>query len=357
MKCDFRFFVLVLALGVVVVASGASVVQSCPGYNSWPMIQSIGGRLVCAYSRGSAHSVGEGKRGVYAKFSDDGGDTWSEEVCVCNEPGWGEVTVGKGLDASGAMLLWVRRVDRRGWGDGTFHDLWRTVDGVTWEKIASPELDPHPIQITDVFAAPEGGLVSLWFAGSYGQGNGHAWGMLSSADGGRTWRQRTVEGGLAKADWPTEPSAVCLGGGRLLAVARCESDKGQLQLTSTDGGVTWKRERTNISDVLESTPSLIYDTKTRTVYNYYYQRGDRKLKCRRADAESVFVDPMSWPAPQVLFKGEEERAYDAGNVNATALGGSHHLALYTGTKSDTTVLVVKAGCGKSAEKPGAEARK
>ena len=31
------------------------VVQDVSGYNSWPMIQAIGDKLVCVYSRGTAH--------------------------------------------------------------------------------------------------------------------------------------------------------------------------------------------------------------------------------------------------------------------------------------------------------------
>lgn len=48
-------------------ASGTVAVTPCVEYNSWPMIQSVGGKLVCAYSRGSAHTIGEGRRGVFAR--------------------------------------------------------------------------------------------------------------------------------------------------------------------------------------------------------------------------------------------------------------------------------------------------
>ena len=40
------------------------VVQNVSGYNSWPMIQAIGEKLVCVYSRGTAHSIGEDARAV-----------------------------------------------------------------------------------------------------------------------------------------------------------------------------------------------------------------------------------------------------------------------------------------------------
>ena len=312
-----------------------AVVQDSPGYNSWPMIQSVGSRLVCAYSRGSAHTIDEGVRGVYARFSDDEGKTWSEERCVVNDPSVGEVTVGKGLDESGAMLLWVRT-----WGKFRRHDLYRSLDGVSFEKIASPRLDPMPMQITDVFVVPGVGLMSLWFAGDYKKNIHHSWGVLTSADGGRTWTQRVIEQDLEKADWPTEPSGVFLGDGRILVVARSEMGGCQFQITSDDGGRTWKREKTNITDVHESTPSLVFDPNSGLVANYYYQRGARKLKRRVVNASRIFDHPMEWPEPGTLAEGHEKRSFDAGNVNATVLGGRHILATYTGTEHDTSVVAV-----------------
>ena len=315
----------------------AVVVQEAPGYNSWPMMQVVGGKVVCAYSRGSAHTIGEGNRGVYARTSSDGGRTWGDEVCVVNDPSVGEVTIGKGLDNDGAMLLWVRK-----WGKRQGHDLYRTTDGKTFKKIASPSFSPMPMQVTDVFKVPGVGLMSLWFAGRYSdKEGGHSWGTLTSADNGRTWTQRTVEGNLPKADWPTEQSAVHLGGGRILAIARSEGGgSAQFQLASTDGGKTWTRTKTNITDVLESTPSLIYDSKTGLVSNYYYQRGAKKLKRRVVSASFIFGNPAAWPEPETLAEGFEARAYDAGNVNATVFGNRHLLALYSGTDRDCAVFVV-----------------
>lgn len=48
-------------------------VQAAPGYNSWPMIQSLDSGLVCVYSKGDAHLIDEPCRGVYARCSADGG--------------------------------------------------------------------------------------------------------------------------------------------------------------------------------------------------------------------------------------------------------------------------------------------
>ena len=194
-------------------------VQAPPGYNAWPMIQAAGERVVCAYSRGAAHNTHEGRRDAYARTSLDGGRTWGPETCIVGTPAVGEAAEGRGTDENGALLFWVGRFGANGG-----HDLYRTTDGVTFEKIASlpaKSLSPMPIQVMDVFRIPGKGLASPWFAGNYrNPESGHSWGLLVSADNGRTWTQRTVEGDLAKRDWPTELSAVSLGGGRILVLAR-----------------------------------------------------------------------------------------------------------------------------------------
>ena len=83
-------------------------VQAAPGYNSWPMIQTLDSGLVCVYSKGEAHLIDEPCRGVYARCSTDGGRTWGAEHPVCNSGGYGEVATGKGYDNTGAALFWVR---------------------------------------------------------------------------------------------------------------------------------------------------------------------------------------------------------------------------------------------------------
>ena len=313
-----------------------SVVQDVDGYNSWPMIQVTGGRLVCAYGRGKGHSV-EGSRGAYVRTSTDCGRTWTPEVCIVNDPVICEGVEGAGRDSTGAALFWM---NCRGHGH-IRHELHRTVDGIAFEKISAPELSPEPIQITGIFSV-RGALMSLWFAGNYRSGAGNSWGTLVSRDDGKTWEQRTVESGLAKQDWPTEICAVPLGDGRLLAIGRSEGAvRRQFQLTSLDGGVTWKKSRTNIRDVLESTPSLIYDGEAGVVSHYYYQRGQGILWRRTAKVQDVFDRPECWPAPVQVARGGRKRPYDSGNVTSVAMGDSHYLAYYSGDPTDTAVLVAR----------------
>ncbi len=319
--------------------AAAFVVQDVKGYNSWPMLQTVGDRLVCTYSRGSAHTIGEGARDAYARFSTDGGRTWSPEVKFAADPQVGEVMIGKGTDNDGAALFWVRCMGH----PRSHHDLYRTTDGVTFEKIAEPALEPFPMQITDVFHLPGGKLMALWFATNYRQDEkSSSWGTLASEDNGRTWVQKTIEAKLDKGELPTEQSAVYLGNGRILAIARTEnggaSTAAQFQLTSTDDGATWARVRTNIRDVLASTPSLIYDAERGLIYNYYYERGRGVVKRRVARMDDVWNDPLAWPDGEAVAVGNEERPHDAGNVNAVAFGARHYLAYYTGTEHDTHVV-------------------
>ncbi|MDF1741135.1 MAG: sialidase family protein [Verrucomicrobiales bacterium] len=313
----------------------AHLVQDVSGYNSWPMTQAIGDKLVCTYSRGSKHTIHEDARAVYARTSTDGGKTWTVETVVADTPGYGEVTVGKGLDSTGAMLLWVRRIGKE-WN----HDLYRTTDGVTFELLATPKLAVQPMQVTDVFAVPEVGLMSLWFAGNYSDKPVHSWGIMTSADDGATWEQTTIESDLLKADWPTEPAAVSLGDGRILCVARTETGPTQFQITSTDNGKTWTRKRTNIGDIHASTPTLILDPETGLLSNYYYERGQGKLRRRVVDPDSVFDHPGSWPESEVVTTGSTI-AWDSGNTNATVIGDRHYVSYYSGKAPDTSVFVLE----------------
>lgn len=110
----------------------------------------------------------------------------------------------------------------------------------------------------------------------------NAWGTVTSDDDGATWTQTTVEADLPKHQWPTEPSAVYLGEGKILVIARTETGPTQWQIVSTDSGATWKRAPTNIGDVAGSTPSLILDAKKPGLLsNCYYYRGKGFLRRRR----------------------------------------------------------------------------
>lgn len=325
-------------------------VETAEGYNSWPMMQALGNKLVCAYSVGKAHSIGEGKRESYARVSEDGGKTWSKPHVVSANPEYGEVPIGKGLDKNGNMLLWIRFQ-----GKNRIHKLYRTDDGVNFTHISTPKLNPMPMQITDIFHVPNVGLMALWFTGNYGENARNAWGTLVSSDNGKTWVQKTVESELDNIGWTTEPSAAYIGDGRIIAIARIEhakesTQRAQFQIESKDYGKTWTKKRTNITDVLISTPSLIYDEKTGLISNYYYQRARGMLKRRVVGADKIFGNPLDWPSPEIIAFASAV-GYDAGNANATKIGDVHYIAYYSGDSKNTSVLISTAKApSKSCEK-------
>ena len=339
--------ILSALIGASVILSGLSgmdgqIVQDCPGYNSWSFVQTMGNNLVCVYSRGSAHTIDEPARGVYARISEDGGKTWNKESVVCNLPDCGNVPVGKGLDQNGNMLLWIRNAGGN-YPTRLRHELYESADGIHFRRIAQPKLDPVPVQITDIFPVPGVGLMSLWFAGRYREDPNHSWGTLVSSDNGRTWQQNVIESGLELRDWPTEQSAVYLGDGKILAIGRCEGGvpkpvRAQFQLESEDYGKTWKRFRTNITDVLASTPSLIFDPSTGIVFQYYYHRSAGQLKCRAVPAGSIWNNPLGWPEPMIVAAGSKD-AHHAGNANAAVYGDQHCVTFYSGNQNHTSVLV------------------
>lgn len=313
-------------------------VETAVGYNSWPMMQALGNKLVCVYSVGKAHNIGEGKRESYVRVSEDGGKTWSEPHVVSADPMYGEVPIGKGLDKNGNMLLWIRFQ-----GKDRIHKLYRTKDGVNFTHISTPKLDPMPMQITDIFHVPNVGLMALWFTGNYGKNARNAWGTLVSSDNGETWVQKTVESGLDNIGWTTEPAAAYIGNGRIIVVARIEhakesTQRAQFQIESRDYGKTWTKKRTNITDVLISTPSIIFDKDTGLISNYYYQRERGMLKRRVVEADKIFGNPLDWPNPEIIAFASAI-GYDAGNVNATKIGNVHYLAYYSGDSKNTSVIV------------------
>ena len=317
-------------------------VEDAPGYNCWPMIQPVGNRLVCVYTVGKEHDTAEKGRGAYARYSDDGARTWSDRILIDVDPRYGTSTIGKGKDRDGNALFWIRRMVTE-----PRMALYRTADGVSFEQISTPSLDPSPMQITDIYATPSG-LECLWFSDDYNDfRDNKSWGALVSVDNGHTWEQRVIEKDLPKKDWPTEPSVAVLGDGLLLAIARNEVQGGTLfQLVSHDWGKTWTKARTNIDDVWLSTPTLIYDKAKDLVYTYYYQRGAGALKVRVAKTGAILDHPDAWPAPEIIAEGGRERPYDSGNANAVALKGRHYITYYSGDPVNCQVLVAERKAGR-----------
>ena len=126
------------------------IVEDAKGYNSWPMMQAIGDKLVCVYSRGSAHTINEDARQAFARTSSDRGRTWTPETVVANTPGYGEVPVGK--EASPPFVTVYAEQDRR-----RLAEIDREIAAV--EEARAREIAPAVARfeqwLADPVAAPE----------------------------------------------------------------------------------------------------------------------------------------------------------------------------------------------------------
>jgi len=342
-------FLLLAAPAFAATAETTFVVEDREGYNAWPVITTLGDKLVITYSRGKGHFCSEGCRDAIVRTSDDGARSWKPERVFVGDPSICEGAEGSGHDSKGNILFWLRC-----WGPrGITHELYRSPDAVRFERIAVAKLNPFPMQLMDVVNVPSVGLVTLWFSGDYHKERGHDWGYLVSKDDGLTWRQVVVERDLAKADWPTEQSLVYLGDGKLIAMARSEASGGKavrhlMTLYSADYGKTWTRSATSITDVLESTPALLHDAKRDELTVYYFQRGPALLKRRTAKVSAAIQTPMTaWSAPTVVAYGRKDRAFDSGNVKAVRHRGCDYLAYYAGDPTNATVLVSLVGNGET----------
>lgn len=322
-------------------------VAPASGYNSWPLVISTGSRLHCYYSKGEDHDTPSAAgRSVVARYSDDNNATWSDErVIVAGSAGVDWATCGKGTDSAGNVLLWLRRTAVV--GEPTMH-LYKSVDnGITFSQIAAPTFAVRVIQITDIIQVPTVGLMAFWMAGAQSGEAGRSWGTVVSANDGVTWTQSKKEDSANDLAWPTEISGAYLGDGKIMAIGRSEvtgqttAEQSMFQLTSTNYGANFSRNRTNISDIHKSTPSVINDASGYNVY--YFRRTWGSVRRRQlADTATVFSGGTSarlWPAAEPIAQFDNYTDQDAGNANACVHNGKHYVAYYLGDDTDAAILI------------------
>lgn len=316
----------------VVAPPTPETVSAASGYKSWPFLLQVGGKLTVIYSVGTQHGQPDtGRRIVSRSLESDG--TWSAEATILDTPGSDDRAVGKGYDASGNPLIWVNV--------GGTHYLYR-YSGGSWSLHSSPSSGwgTTPIQVTDVLVLPSS-LMSFWHSGTT-DGN-CAYGKVESTDGGATWTQTVIASGLTVSAAPTEISGVYVGSDTILALGRCEtgdvtSGSGMHQIHSTDGGSSWSKNRSNVFDHYKSTPTLVWDGTS--VHAYYYRRLWGDLRRRTVTPATVIAAPRAWPVSSVIAVGGSRLQQDAGNPNALIVDAAHKVAYYSGTATDTAIMLV-----------------
>lgn len=320
---------IVAALGIDTFR-GKTVETAAPEkYKAWPFVGKVGDKAICVYSIGLAHEDNT-TPDIYCKLSKNG-VIWSPEKKIISTSIRDTVT-GKGYDDNGDFVFWVRKGSPG--GENTVHDLYKTSDGYTFELVASPTFEKVPSHIGDIVNVPNVGMFAFWndvkAAGS------RSWGYVKSTDNGETWAQTVVETDLQIYECPMEMSPVYLGDGKILVMGRQESSSsyGMFQIQSEDYGDTWEKGSTNITDIVLSTPSVLYNNGTLSLY--YFQRGVGALRLRTASPETIWNNPTSWPDSSIIAHGTTS-GQDTGNVNACQFGDIQIAGFYSGDSTNTGI--------------------
>lgn len=321
---------LIIAVGIDNIKNKEFHVTTDDGYNAFPFIGTVNNKLVCAYSIGKSHTDNTNVD-IFAKTSPNG-VIWSKAKKIISTENVRDTITGLGHDSLGVIYFWNRKGTPVN-ADCSF-DLYKTSDGINFTKKSSPVFDIKPSHIGDALHIPTVGVIS--FYNTY-RANRNSYGYVLTKDGGETWSQIEIASPTTQSDTPTEICAAYIDNGKIIALGRSEDNASMFQIQSNDYGRTWETKKTNITDVYLSTPTLIYgDDGYITVY--YYNRGDGKLKKRRAIASTVFETPSSWDEPSNIASGAVGQ--DAGNANSVKFNGNNIIAYYSGTDTETSVIDV-----------------
>lgn len=301
-------------------------------YSCWPRIGKVGDTLVCAYVKSLDHNDPHNGNGAIWVTTSKNGVVWSPKKLIIDTENIRDGVTGGGNDEDGNYLL----INRVGYpsNPATYYEFYKTIDGINFNKISTiPSSEPLG-HCGDIINIPTRGLMA--FFGTYG--DTRSWGYILSTDNGNTWT-KTVIDTVAKNECPMEMSAAYLGNGKILVVGRYEGTgtSNMWQIQSSDYGVTWTKEATNITG-RDNTPSILYNSETDVIDLYIYNRATGKLEHRTSLAVDIWDNPTAWPDHSVVASGNI--GYDSGNVTTVQFGDLQLATYYDGNPTDSGIYTV-----------------
>ena len=327
---------IINAIGVSSFTQKVMTIAPPDKYSCWPRIGKVGNRLVCMFVKVLVHEDPHtGKGALYTSISENG-IIWTPKRLSIDTEHLRDGVTGCGNDADGNLLFF----DRVGYPSNanTYYDVYRTSNGVSFEKISNIPASSSLGHCGDIINVPTKGLMA--FFGTYGNySDSRSWGYILSEDNGETWNKVTIEDSLLSSECPMEISAAYLGDGKILAVGRYEGNDNEYmwQMQSSDYGVTWNRVATNVAGSY-NTPSMIYNSISSKVSLYIYNRSTGKLEYREAELNNIWDNPTNWPNAEIIASGAASQ--DAGNVTTCQYGQLQIAAYYTGTSSETGIYCI-----------------
>ncbi|MCC6694246.1 MAG: exo-alpha-sialidase [Candidatus Hydrogenedentes bacterium] len=299
----------------LVQAGGFAVLDLPPGpgnprNSEGDILQLNDGRLMYVYTHFTGSSSDHGAAHLAARYSSDGGETWTTEdkVIVENEGGMNVMSVSLLRLASGEIVLLYLR--KNSTSDCRPLLRFSTDEAATWsEPVEAIDDIGYFVVNNDRLVQLKSGRLVIPTArhtlpGGDFRGRGQATCYLSD-DNGRTWR---VSDSLLEAPDDSEsglqePCVVELKDGRLLML--CRTDQGcQMRSFSTNSGVTWSPvERTDIiAPVSPATIERIPSTGDLLLVWNDHRAISGELKGKRTPLTAAISsdDGDTWGAPIAL---------------------------------------------------------
>ena len=226
----------------VVVADDSYVeVANDEYYNAFPGLARLDdGTLVTVYRKGVLHARDRGY--IVSRRSADGGQTWSDEVIVVDNPALDVRDPNIALLADGSLIVNYFQYDHE--LPGTVRNGLRVVHsfdgGETWGEPVVVGTGSFVATSAPVLELPNGEVLLAYYGSHEGSRYATAY-VNRSDDGGKWWLGETViaAGPAAKRPYQ-EPNLLLLENGDILATIRSDGERPIIHTSvSKDQGRTW----------------------------------------------------------------------------------------------------------------------
>ena len=218
-----------------------NIIVGDQSYNAFPgLVKLQNGTLLTVYRKGKFHVSDSGF--IVLKKSTDGGSTWSTESSVVDHPTLDLRDPNITLLSDGTLIVNYFEYDIS--ARSTIHNglnvIHSTDDGETWGKPIEVGTGLFVATSAPILELPDGDLLLAYYGNHEGGRYPSAF-VIRSADGGRSWSNKTTIGNGIEDNKPyQEPNLLLLKTGGILATIRSDGFFPTIHTSiSNDMGKTW----------------------------------------------------------------------------------------------------------------------
>ena len=218
-----------------------NVIVGDQNYNAFPgLVKLQNGTLLVVYRKGKFHVTDRGA--IVLKKSTDGGSTWSTESSVIDHPTFDLRDPNITLLSDGTLIVNYFKYDisARSTIRNGLNVIHSTDDGETWDKPIEVGTGLFVATSAPILELPDGDLLLAYYGNHEGGRYPSAF-VIRSADGGRSWSNKTTIGNGIEDNKPyQEPNLLLLKTGGVLATIRSDGFFPNIHTSiSNDLGKTW----------------------------------------------------------------------------------------------------------------------